>query len=108
MGHKATSSGVLIKDGGISVDSGPLRARDVAFLLQSVDLHPTAKQLLAKLAENQHYQNSQLVQLAQMFDQMIDTMQSFASVAENMKDEAMQYKRKLGEVDSDDFDASSN
>lgn len=108
MGTKATSSGVLIKDGGISVDSGPLRARDVAFLLQSVDLHPTVKQLLAKLAENQHYQNSQLVQLANMFDQMIDVMNGMTQVAENMKDTTDKMKRKLGEVDSDDFDASSD
>lgn len=92
---KQTRGGVLIKDGGLGVDSGPLKARDVEFMLKGVDIHPTVKGLLCKLAETQHYNNSQLVQLAQMFDQMINTMNGIVRIAENMKGRTDELKKMM-------------
>lgn len=85
-------SPVIISNTG-SGDADNLRARDVDFMLKGVDVHPTIKRVLCAVAERNHQTMKAVAELAVMFDKMIDNMQQFSEVAQNMKQMTDRYLR---------------
>lgn len=99
----ANEKGVIIKPGG-TTDGSVLRARDVEFELRSVDtLDPRVKSILYRLAESNHVNMKAIAELAQMFEQMVDSMVGMTTVAENMKQMTDKYlaDREGADVDPD-------
>jgi hypothetical protein len=80
-----------------SESTGVMRGRDVHFAL-SGKVDPELLKILTTLAEINHTNTLALAELATMFDQMIDTMQSFGDVAENFKNKAEQFDRAMGQM----------
>jgi hypothetical protein len=72
-----------------------LRARDVERRLRTsgAELHPAVMSVIAELAERTFHNDKALMELAVMFDQMIDTMHGFGNVAENMKKTINRFQR---------------
>jgi hypothetical protein len=65
-------------------DTGVMRGRDVRQKLQH-KIDPDLCHVLETLAEINHTNVLAIAELATMFNQMVDTMQNFANIAENMK-----------------------
>lgn len=84
---------------GTATDSSRLRARDVEFKLQGRDVDPVVKDLMCQLAENQHYYNSRLTELASQFDQMINVMQGLANFSVEAKERIEKGMRAVREDD---------
>jgi hypothetical protein len=77
--------GVKITHTGTRDSGGQMRARDVEFRLKGVELHPALKMVLCDLAEQEFVNMKALAELATMMDQIINIVQGFSNVAENMK-----------------------
>lgn len=79
-----------------------MRGRDV-FQRLNGKVDPNLLAVLTHQAEIVHTTVKAVAELATMFDQMVDTMQSFGDVAENMKNAAEQLRRGTqAEVDGDE------
>lgn len=99
MPDKAKAVPILEKRSGTNV----MRARDVVASLQNRNLDPILVDHIAKIAEINHTNCLAIAELATMFDHMVDTMKSFADVAQNMKDKAEQLERGTkAEVEGDE------
>lgn len=74
-----------------------LRGRDVEFLLQG-KVDPIVKDILVQLAEIQHTNTLAVAELATHQDQIINIVQQFADVAQNMKDRTEQLVRSTEQM----------
>ena len=97
----ARDKGVSIISGGTK-DGAHLRGRDVELELKSSPVDPRVKSLLYRLAETNHFALSRLAELATLLDQLIDVVQNFANISENMKAKMERIHR---DVKGEDVDA---
>jgi hypothetical protein len=89
-------------------DTGVMRGRDVRRKLQH-NTDPNLLSVLETLAEINHTNTLAVAELATMFNQMVDTMQGFANIAENMKNKAEQLERSANaEVAGEEGARSTN
>ena len=70
-----------------------LRGRDVIATLSGRNLDPLLIDCLAKLAEINHTNMKAIAEIATMQNQMIDIVQKFADISQNMKDKMAQIER---------------
>lgn len=98
----ADEKGVIIRPGGTS-DGATMRARDVEFELRGVDVDPRIKSVMVKLAEINHVNTKAIAELAVLLDKMIDTMNEFGTIAQNMRGLTDKYlaDRKDADVEND-------
>ena len=80
---------------------GMYRARDVEFELKGVDVHPSIKNCLCKMAEQSHVNMRGLAELASMFDQLTKLVDGMMTVAQNMKDRSEQMRRAMEDIPED-------
>lgn len=84
-----------------------LRGRDVRQRLMSENLSPNVKEILERIAEINHVNMKAIAELSTMFDQLVNLVQSFGDVAENMKNRTDQMARAMGEgAQKDDAETS--
>jgi hypothetical protein len=89
-------------------DTGVMRGRDVRQRLQH-NTDPNLLSVIETLAEINHTNTLAVAELATMFNQMVDTMQGFANVAENLKKKAEQLGRSAdAEVAGEEGARSTN
>lgn len=96
------SKGVVLNPGATQVASGKLRARDVRFALQNVDIDPRVKTILCQQAEIIHILGSNLTETATQLNTVIDIVQQFADISQNMKDKMDRIQRSITPVDEGD------
>lgn len=89
-------------------NTGILRARDVRQRLAVRNVDPEVMDILEKLAELNHHNYKSLMELASMFDQMIDSMNGVLQVAENMKNRTDQMARAMEPDEGEGSDGSSS
>ena len=102
----AHTKGVLIKQGNAK-DGSVLMGRDVEFELRSVDVHPTVKSLLIRLAEINYVNMKGIAELAMLMDRLATGYQDIVAVASNMKEQTDKFNTFLGGVDVPD-DTTTN
>lgn len=77
-------------------DTGVMRGRDVRLALTG-KVDPEVVRVVAQLAEVNHGNVLHIASLAQMLDQMVDMLQGFTDIAENMKTRTEQMARAMSE-----------
>lgn len=65
--------------------TGVMRGRDVRARLQHKDIDPELRSIIETIAEINHTNVLAVAELATMLDQVIDNLQGFSDIAENMK-----------------------
>lgn len=89
-------SGKFILNNPNEKDGSVLKGRDVEFELRGVDIHPTIKSLLIRLAEINYVNVKAIAEMGTMIEQMSDIIVQFIQVADNMKTEAEALKKMHG------------
>jgi CMP-2-keto-3-deoxyoctulosonic acid synthetase len=90
-----------------STHTGVMRGRDVTYKLGGV-IDPIVVKCIADIAEINHTNCQAIAELATMQDQMLNIIQKFADVAENMKNRTDQLMRSTGETMEGDDESSVN
>jgi hypothetical protein len=62
-----------------------MKSREIQEMLQTESIPPKFMHVLLAMNERLEQNNKQLLELATMFDQMVDTINNFMQVASNMK-----------------------
>jgi hypothetical protein len=93
----ASGNGVAILSEG-SGGTKVMRGRDVQAALMGRNMDPVAVNILVQLAEINHTNTLAIAELATMFNSMVDTMQSFGEIAENMKTRTDQFVRATDQM----------
>jgi hypothetical protein len=70
-----------------------IKGRDVRFLLQNRNLDLSLVETIAKIAEVNHTNSLAIAELATLVDNIINIVQNFANISQNMKDTIAQFKR---------------
>lgn len=89
-------------------ETGVMRGRDVRFRLMEKNVDPEVKFVLEQLAEINHTNVLAIAELATMLNQMVDIIQGFTDVAENMKKKTEQLERSTKAEAEGDEGASSS
>lgn len=91
------AKGVTILPSG-SGGTKVMRGRDVQARLMGRNMDPVVVDILVQQAEINHTNTLAVAELATMFDQMVNTMQGFGEVAENMKNRTDQFVRATDQM----------
>lgn len=84
-------------------DTGVMRGRDVRQRLLTRAIDPEVRTILEQLAEINHTNVLAVAELATMVDGIIDIVQNFADISQNMKDKMQQIERGTkAEVEGED------
>jgi hypothetical protein len=86
----------IISEG--SMGTNLMRGRDVRDKLMSRNIDPVAREIIAQLAEINHTNMKAIAELATMQTQMVDIIQGFSDVAQNMKDRSEQMLRATNQM----------
>jgi hypothetical protein len=73
--------------------TGVMRGRDVRAKLLTRNIDPEVRTILETLAEINHTNVLAIAELATMQDQIINIIQNFANISQNMKDKMAQIQR---------------
>lgn len=85
----------IIKEG--TMGTGLMRGRDVRDKLTG-RMEPVAVEIIAKIAEINHTNTKAIAELATMLDQIVNIVQQFSDVAENMKTRTDQFVRATDQM----------
>lgn len=91
------AKGVTILPSG-SGGTKVMRGRDVQARLMGRNMDPVVVDILVQQAEINHTNTLAVAELATMFEQIVNTMQGFGEVAENMKTRTDQFVRATDQM----------
>ena len=92
-----------------STHTGVMRGRDVRSRLLTRNIDPELRDIIEQLAEINHTNTLAIAELANNFDKMVDIIQSFSDVAENLKNRSEQLMRGTqAETEGDEGAGSVN
>lgn len=86
----------IISEG--TMGTGIMRGRDVRDKLMSRNIDPVAREVIAQIAEINHTNTKAIAELATMQDKLVDLIQQFSDVAENMKTRTDQMVRATDQM----------
>lgn len=81
-----------------TVGTNMMRGRDVRHKLTLRNVDPEVVSVMANIAEINHTNSLAIAELATMLDKIVNIVQQFSDVAENMKNRTDQMARAMGDI----------